>query len=612
MKPLRPAFNLDVTSLEAVDSVCIRFEDLLREGQEPCALDVLSAVPPEQTPALLGELLALESEYLPHDTCNVRITRYRQELPHLASVLDGAVLCNSLPRGTVPKKVNRIGNYTVVERVGQGAFGTVYLALDSRNGQRVALKTAIVNSSRQSDSIDREVRLLRRLAHPVIIELLDTVRDNNTVTMVTPFLEGGTLRQHLQSARIDLVHFVRRLIPLVDGIAYVHTQGIVHRDIEPGNILLRNDGEFVLSDFGLAIHESEQPKANGESAGSMAYMSPEQVRGESHWLDGRADIWAIGVVLYECLTGKRPFPSNDHLTLTDEILYKPIRPPRQVNPEICSKLEEICLRCLARDTNQRCATAKDLSSQLSVWLRDRRSGQNSRFRPRYFFAAIAIVASTIFFLVWPSYFGGDEADQNRRSSGIRIETEEDREQDVPAVLDKKRDQLWPLRDSHERFAFHVDRDNEFFDIDSQHVLPLRPDDELWILGTPPEEWSVFAFLVDSSGSVHYLSPPEDAIAWRQIPRGAKGSEAIVLISSIDSLDAQTTKSRFPPLAEQSQTVSRDTVRFINGSPTSRSTQHSTTSELPAMYTNQLRIAEAFRDSGCHVHALVYGVAGPQP
>lgn len=612
MKSARPAFSLDVASLEAVDSVCIQFENALRQGRDPCILDELSGKSQEHAPALVSELLALESNYLSEKACAARIARYRQALPHLSWVINGVAVSNAPTTDSVlPNNDDLIGAYQVVKKLGQGTFGVVCLAIDSRNGRQVALKTAMVNSVHRCDPIQREITFLRRLTHPSIIELLDVVDNENGSTMVMAFAAGGTLREHLDTAREDLQLFVHHLISLVDGIEYAHTQGVVHRDIEPGNILINKDGRFILADFGLAIHESDQPDANGESAGSMAYMSPEQVRGESHWLDGRADIWAIGVVLYECLTGRRPFPADDRATLTDEILYKPIKPPRQINPQICATLEDICLQCLSRAANQRYSTASDLSNDLAMWHRAKRRGQTRLRLVGYASIAAAVLVATLAILVPGRGDGVDPIRFDEQNSPLPVTeagTIQDLGQRPQNLSSQERNQLWPLRDSYERFSFRVSRSDQIHDIDSQNALPLHADDELWVLGATPPDWSVLAFLVDSCGNVHHLDTPEGAIAWRRIPSGVRGSEAIVLISSKQNIQIEAARASFPQLADQSGIVSLDTMRYINGAPTTRSTLTSTDSELPAMYSNQRLIAEAFRGSGCHVHAVIYGVS----
>src|SRR5262249_47214722 len=135
---------------------------------------------------------------------------------------------------------------------------------------------------------------------------------------------------------------------VADAVAHAHENGIFHRDLKPGNILLDNAGRPYVADFGLAMDFDSRSQRRGERSGSPRYMSPEQVRGESHRLDGRTDIWSLGVILYEMLAGVPPFTGPTIPDLFDEILHGELRPLRQIRPQLSAELERICQRCLSR------------------------------------------------------------------------------------------------------------------------------------------------------------------------------------------------------------------------------------------------------------------------
>ena len=155
---------------------------------------------------------------------------------------------------------------------------------------------------------------------------------------------------------------------MAEAASVAHHAGFVHRDLKPNNILIDKESRPHVVDFGLAIHESIQSDRRGESAGTPGYMSPEQVRGETHRLDGRSDLWSAGVILYEMLTGRCPFAGATVDELFDEIKYREPRPPRQIAPHIPAELERICLKCLSKNTRERYTTGGDLASDLRAWL----------------------------------------------------------------------------------------------------------------------------------------------------------------------------------------------------------------------------------------------------
>lgn len=163
------------------------------------------------------------------------------------------------------------------------------------------------------------------------------------------------------------IRAVEVMIEIADSVSYAHEQGLVHRDLKPANILLDREGHPHVSDFGLAVHQEGQRFLRGQVAGTPYYMSPEQVRGETHRLDGRTDIWSLGVVLYEMLTGQRPFSGGTIQELFEEIQYREARPVRQIDRKIPEGLERICLKCLSKRMTDRYSSACDLVDELRHW-----------------------------------------------------------------------------------------------------------------------------------------------------------------------------------------------------------------------------------------------------
>ena len=154
---------------------------------------------------------------------------------------------------------------------------------------------------------------------------------------------------------------------MVEAVGFAHQHDLVHRDLKPANLLVDRQGHPHVADFGLAVDENSQRLRKGEVCGTPAYMSPEQVRGLTHVLDGRSDLWSIGVILYELLTGRRPFRGANTAEVFENVKRRDPKPPRQIKPEIPGELERICLKCLQKRQTDRYASAAELLDDLEAW-----------------------------------------------------------------------------------------------------------------------------------------------------------------------------------------------------------------------------------------------------
>jgi eukaryotic-like serine/threonine-protein kinase len=261
----------------------------------------------------------------------------------------------------------KIGRYRVLRILGEGGFGRVYLAEDEELHRKVAIKVPHKHRVKNQEDIETylsEARILAKLDHNGIVPIYDIGHDDEWVCfIVSKYIEGGDLSTKIKRNMMTVTSSAELVAIIAEALHYAHLKGIVHRDIKPANILITIDEKPVITDFGIALLE-EDFGIEAPDKGTPAYMSPEQARGEGHLVDGRSDIFSLGAVFYELLTGRKPFKKDVLKRAKDT----DVRPPRQIHDSIPVELERICLKALSFRTMERYNTAHDLTNDIREYL----------------------------------------------------------------------------------------------------------------------------------------------------------------------------------------------------------------------------------------------------
>jgi serine/threonine-protein kinase len=275
------------------------------------------------------------------------------------------------------KQIKKVGRYRIISELGRGAMGVVYKAEDPNLDRAVALKTISLDKDAEGKAEYQkrffvEAKAAGKLNHPNIVHTYDFGEVDGMAFLAMELLEGTDLRKRVQQGVIPSIEAVEIACQVAEGLAYAHQRGIVHRDIKPANIMLPERGPAKIMDFGLArMRLADHKTSTGIVLGTPRYMSPEQISGQP--VDQRSDIFSLGIVLWEMLTGKRLFSGTEMAQVSHSITYTEHEPPTRINPELPSMLDFVVARALKKDPSVRYQDADEMAADLHTCLAELRA-----------------------------------------------------------------------------------------------------------------------------------------------------------------------------------------------------------------------------------------------
>jgi hypothetical protein len=394
-------------SEQLLEQACAGFRDQWGSGRQPKIEDYLNQVAEPARHLLLRELIAIELQELRSAGQAVKLWEYYQRFPQQPQCVDAALrllnrrksvggistaptdetvarvpaeeestpeeLTGLMSEGTFSwgTETRQIAHFQLLEHLGEGRFGSVWKARDPKLDRVVAIKIPrdAGGSQRQIDLFLREARSAAQVRHSNIVSIYEVGREADMVYMATEFIQGVNLKQYLSSQGPRSPRKAAEFCAKVaDALHCAHEAGVIHRDLKPSNIMVDVKGEPHVADFGLAKRRADLTMTvEGQVIGTPAYMSPEQADGQARTADRRTDIYSVGVILFEMLTGELPFRGDRQMLIMQKLENK-APSPRQLNSRVPRDLETICLKCLERDVEKRYVSCEELTEDLRCFI----------------------------------------------------------------------------------------------------------------------------------------------------------------------------------------------------------------------------------------------------
>jgi eukaryotic-like serine/threonine-protein kinase len=369
-----------------VDAICDRFEKDFQCNDGVDMRTYLVAVDASERPRLFYELLLVDRELRSARNSTLSWEEYRTTFAEFADQIEAArfiVESSKQESIGVPSESGSarwIAHFELLECIGVGGAAEVWKARDTRLQRLVAMKLprAPLQSEREFNRFLREGRVAAQLNHPGIVPVYEVGRDGSTAFIVSKYFAGEDLRARLRRSRLSPRHSAELCRAVADALEHAHQHDVIHRDLKPSNVVIDDAGAPHITDFGLAKWPDgcRQSTLEGELLGTPAYMAPEQALGQSCYADRRTDVYSLGVVLYELLTGRCPFEGS-LVSVPHQVIHQEPAAPRTLDRTIPRDLETICLRAMEKDPRRRYQTAHEFASDLSRYL----DGQTILARP---------------------------------------------------------------------------------------------------------------------------------------------------------------------------------------------------------------------------------------
>jgi len=385
-RPPGPESSDALATARRVHRICERFESAWRSGARPRIEDYLDGDATDRAP-LLHELVALEIELRQDEGEDPRAQEYLARFPDVPDVVRGMfnqttatdpspdrtetwISMRSTPRqSSPPSQGERFGKYVLISEIARGGMGVVYRARDTELNREVAIKMILsgsLASELERERFRREAKLAANLDHRNIVPIHDVGEQDGFLYFTMRLVEGGSLTERVAAFASDPQAAGRLIVVLARAIHFANDKGFIHCDLKPSNILMDRDGVPQITDFGLARQAAADGSltVSGAVMGTPSYMAPEQASGRRESIGPATDVYGLGSIFYELLTGRPPFRMPTMMETVFQALYNEPTPPHELRPDVPRGLESVCLKCLEKAPQDRYPSAEALADDL--------------------------------------------------------------------------------------------------------------------------------------------------------------------------------------------------------------------------------------------------------